>query len=81
MDRVDRTGSDEVARAPALQGLVFAPPDLGPGNGGPPNVLSIHCAGGDSNTAPQEVAQSADTAHLFQRRLGWLFHQLHCSRG
>ena len=36
MDRVDRTGSDEVARAPALQGLVFAPPDLGPGNGGLP---------------------------------------------
>ena len=49
MDRVDRTGSDEVARA---QGLVFAPPDLGPGNGGPPNVLSVHCAGGNSNTAP-----------------------------
>ena len=55
MYRVDRTGSDEVARAPALQGLVFAPPDLGPGNGGPPNVLSVHCAGGNSNTAPQEV--------------------------
>ena len=78
MDRVDRTGSDEVARAPALQWLVFAPPDLGPGNGGPPNVLSVHCAATQHLKRWLGLAESADTAHLF---LGWLFHQLHCSRG
>ena len=68
MDRVDRTGSDEVARAPALQGWSLphltwdlAMEDL------PMSSVSTVLEG----TATQHLkrwlglAQSADTAHLF----------------
>ena len=66
MDRVDRTGSDEVARAPALQGLVFAPPDLAMEDLPMSSVSTVL-----EGTATQHLkrwlglAQSADTAHLF----------------
>ena len=66
MDRVVRTGSDEVARAPALQGLPHLTWDLAMEDLSMSSVSTVQ-----EGTATQHLkrwlglAQSADTAHLF----------------